>query len=123
MKLRFRANSVRLRLNRSEVAELASGAALKERVEFPGSDGLSYVLEASTQRSADASFRDGTICVSAPQMLVKEWAAGDSVGIYFEVPANGTFLRIAIEKDLECVEAAPEERDPEAFPRISGKNC
>ncbi len=41
--------------------------------------------------------------------------------MYFELPANGTVLKIAIEKDLECIEGALEERDPEAFPRGSGK--
>ena len=123
MKLRFRNNSVRLRLNRREVADLASGAALKEQVEFPGSGDLSYVLEPSTRPSADASFRNGTIRVSAPQTLLTKWAAGDSIGMYFELPANETVLKIAIEKDLECVDGALEERDPEAFPRISGKNC
>ena len=122
MKLRFRGNSVRLRLNRREVADLASGAALNERVEFPGNGGLSYVLEGSTETSA-ASFRDGMIRVLAPQTLIANWAAGESIGIYFELPANGAVLKVAIEKDLECVEGALEERDPEAFPRDSGKNC
>jgi hypothetical protein len=121
MKLRFRANSLRLRLNRREVADLASGVSLRERVDFPGNAGLSYVLEPST--SADVGFREATIRVRAPQTLVAEWAAGDSVGMYFEFPANGTVLRVAIEKDLECVEGAPEERDPEAFPRGGTSKC
>jgi hypothetical protein len=43
--------------------------------------------------------------------------------MYFDVAADGASLRIAIEKDLECVDGPEEERDPEAFPRGISKNC
>ena len=73
--------------------------------------------------SSDLSFRNGTIRVSAPQTLIEKWAGSDSIGIYFELPANGTVLKVSIEKDLECTEASVEEHDPDAFPRALGKNC
>ena len=123
MKLRFRNNSVRLRLNRQEVADLASGSALAEQVYFPGGGNISYILEPSPLSSPGASFCDGVIRISAPQTEVGEWAAGaDSIGIYFDLPARGVSLHVAIEKDLECVEET-EEQDPLAFPRPIGKNC
>jgi hypothetical protein len=55
--------------------------------------------------------------------MISNWAHSDSVGIYFEIPANGARLQVAIEKDLECVDGPPEERDPDAFPRSVGKVC
>jgi hypothetical protein len=122
MKLRFRENSLRLRVNRREVEALASGAVLTEHVHFPGEASISYVLEPSTQPVPGASFEQGTIRVSAPRGLVRQWAADDSIGIYFELPANGAELKIAIEKDLDCIDASGEERDPDAFSR-SSKNC
>ncbi len=123
MKLRFRGNSVRLRVNRREVDGLASGASLREQIHFPGDSCISYVLESSNEPRPEASFRQGVIRISAPQTLIEDWATGDSVGIYFELPANGASLAVAIEKDLECVDSAPEERDPDAFPRSMWKNC
>lgn len=123
MKLRLRGNSIRLRLNRREVAELASGAVLTDRVDFPGDRALSYILEASAQASPQATFCDSAIRVCASKTAVEEWAAGNSIGIYFELPANGTVLKVAIEKDLECIDGPLDERDPEAFPRASQKNC
>jgi hypothetical protein len=119
MKLRFRNNTLRLRVNRSEVSKLAGGAALQERVVFPGGDSFAYILAADAG-SAGAVFRDGTIRISAPLKQVTNWAddSGD-VGIYFELPADGSVLKIAIEKDLECVDGAEGERDPDAFPRKS----
>jgi hypothetical protein len=122
VKLRFRKNSLRLRLNRREVDGLASGTPLEECIYFPGNASIRYVLEASAQSSPRASFVDGTIRVAAPRELVREWVENDLIGIYFELPANGTALKVAIEKDLECVEGPAEERDPDAFPRAP-KTC
>lgn len=123
MKLRFRNNSLRLRLNRREVETVASGSALEERVAFPASGSLVYILDADAQFEPEASFREGIIRISAPPSELKQWAGSDGIGLYFELAANGSVLKIAIEKDLECVDAPPEERDPEAFPRATGKSC
>lgn len=122
MKLRLRGNSLRLRVNRREVERLASGETLHEEVHFPGDSRVSYVLEPSDIHAA-ASFQQGTIRISAPRKELNDWARGESVGVYFELPANGAALSIAIEKDLECLDAPSQERDPDAFPRADGKNC
>ncbi len=123
MKLRFRNNSMRLRLNRPEVENLAAGGSLEERVDFPGGTPLAYILESSPDATPHASFRDGVIRVSAPGWQIKDWARGEAVGLYFQVGGTGTALHVAIEKDLECLDAPPEEHDPHAFPRTTGKNC
>jgi hypothetical protein len=123
MKLRFRENSLRLRLNRPEVENLAAGGSLEERVEFPGNARLSYVLESSAASTPAVSFQDGVIRVSAPDWEVKDWARTDAIGLYFHVAARGTALQVAIEKDLECADGRPEERDPHSFPRPAGKIC
>jgi hypothetical protein len=123
MKLRFRNNSLRVRVNRPEVENLAAGGSLEERVIFPGSAGLSYVLESSPASTPSASFRDGVIRISAPDWQLKDWARGEAIGLYFQITGENAALKIAIEKDLECLEDPAEERDPEAFPRGPGKNC
>jgi hypothetical protein len=124
MKLRFRGNTLRLRVNQREVDTLAKGNALQERIAFPGAGDFSYVLETSVTPGGQASFREGVIRVSAPSTEVKDWASNDaSLGIYFDLPANGSVLKIAIEKDLECVDGPEEERDPDAFPREALKAC
>src|SRR6185437_15549691 len=123
MKLRFRKNSLRLRLNRREVETVASGSALEESVAFPGPDNLSYILDSDAQFGPEASFREGVIRISAPPSELRQWAGSDGIGLYFELATNGSVLKIAIEKDLECVDAPAEERDPEAFPRATGKSC
>ncbi len=123
MKLRFRTNTLRLRVNQREVEALAGGQALREHVAFPGGNSLWYVLETQNKPEGSASFEEGTICVSAPRNEVDEWASGESVGLYFELSANDSVLKIAIEKDLECVDGPEEERDPHAFSREAIKAC
>jgi hypothetical protein len=122
MKLRFRANSLRLRLNQREVAELAAGKRLEERVEFPDGARFSYVFEACAG-PAEVSFQAGALRILAPSAQVADWASGAELGLYFELPARDRLLRIAIEKDLACVDGPPEEYDPEAFPRTVASNC
>ena len=124
MKLRFRQDSLRIRLNRHEAQGLAQGAILEEKVHFPGDTDFRYILQGSRIPSPDVSFTDGVIRIRAPQGELKDWASGDSIGLYFDLPAKQTTLRVAIEKDLECVDGSPDEGDPDAFPRDRlRKNC
>jgi len=122
MKLRFRGNSLRLRVNQREVEGLSAGRPLTESVHFPGDAELGYTLESAPARTAKVEFRSGVIRVAVPEASVREWARTDEIGMYFDLPANGSSLKVAIEKDLECIDGPAEERDPDAFPR-SGKNC
>jgi hypothetical protein len=110
VKLRFRKNSLRLRLNQGEVQSFASGAAVTEEVVFPGQAPMTYTLQASRENSAQARYEGGHISVLAPEALVHGWAGGEEIGLYFE-------------QDLECVDGPPEERDPDAFPRTAEKVC
>jgi hypothetical protein len=122
MKLRFRQNSLRLRVNQREVEELAAGITLEEQVSFPGNTRMQYILEPYGHHMAAASFEGGVIRISAPGNDLKQWANSEAIGMYFDLPADGSLLKVAIEKDLECVDGPPEERDPHAFPR-SNKTC
>jgi hypothetical protein len=115
MKLRFRDNSLRLRVNQKEVEKLAAGQELAETVHF-GSATLDYVLTPTTAVKGTADFDGKRICVTAS---LAGWAQGEEIGFYFEVEPR---LKVAIEKDLECVDGPEDEKDPHAFPRNS-KSC
>jgi hypothetical protein len=123
MKLRFRENSLRLRVNRREAESLAAGLSLEEKIYFPGDTTMSYILQPISSTGPDASFHDGVIRIGAPQRELQRWASTDSVGIYFDFPANGASLKVAIEKDLECLDGPEEERDPYAYSRPASSVC
>jgi hypothetical protein len=112
MKLRFRQNSLRLRVNQREVEMLAAGATLREQVAFAGGVTLDYQLAADARSSAE--FDGKAIRVFAP---LTDWATGGDIGFYFEVEPG---LKVAIEKDLECVDGPEHEKDPHAYPRKKG---
>jgi hypothetical protein len=114
MKLRFRKNSLRLRVNQREVEMLAAGQELSERVTFGGGATLDYVLAPADTTKTAAEFTGGVIRVTAP---LHDWAKAAEIGFYFEVEPG---LKVAIEKDLECVDGPPEEKDPHAYPRTKG---
>jgi hypothetical protein len=124
MKLRIRANTLRLRLNQEEVKALAAGDVLKEGIEFPGGTSLSYFLKLAPAADAQVFFEGGRIHVIAPHAPMMNWAGNDELGIYFDLPTGAEPLKIAIEKDLVCLDGPAEERDPNAFPReFSSKVC
>ena len=115
MKLRFRKNSLRLRVNRLEVERLAAGQELAETISFAGGATLDYILTPSAEARWAADFDGKAIRVTAP---LGDWARGVETGFYFDVEPG---LNVAVEKDLECVDGPEEERDPYAFPRA--KTC
>ena len=117
MKLRLRGNSVRLRLNRRDIDGLASGNVLEECVVFPASARLFYSLEPRNEGGATACFDGAAIRIAVPSATVSEWATSEEIGLYFDFPAGEHPLKVAIEKDLECLHGPEEELDPEAFPR------
>jgi hypothetical protein len=112
MKLRFRKNSLRLRLNQREVAHLASGHALEERVEFPGNAALVYRLLPDSP-SPFAGYENGAITIAVPAATVRAWESAEEIGLYYSLEN----LDIAIEKDLQCNDGPAEEKDPLAYPR------
>jgi hypothetical protein len=112
MKLRFRGNSLRLRLNQREVAALARGETLEEKVEFPAGSTLRYRLTAASAAPA-ANFAGNAITISVPGQTARQWHESEEIGVYFRTDP----LEVAIEKDLECVDAREEERDPFAYAR------
>ena len=113
MKLRFRNNSLRLRLNQREAAALSAGKAIEEHVDFPGGSALAYRLVPADSPDAGAEFSAGVITVSIPAATAKSWEQSDDIGVYYRAGS----LDVAIEKDLECKDGPEAERDPYAYPR------
>jgi Family of unknown function (DUF7009) len=123
MKLRFRGNTLRLRVNRREVDALASGDLVQENVLFPNQTCFTYIFEPSGNATPHASFESNTLRVAAPLLQVKDWARAEVIGLYYNFETEGTVLKVAIEKDLECTDSTSEDQDPDAFPRPKGNNC
>lgn len=120
MKLRIRGNSLRLRLTKSEVAEISAGSAVEETVEFGGEPAqqLIYALVPTRDvESPTAVFDSGRIIVYIPKAQADEWARTNQIGIEAEktVGDDGRALRILIEKDFTCLEPRTGGEDADTF--------
>ena len=75
-------------------------------------------LEAGSVR-----FENGELAVIVSQNRAKIWAnAVQEVGLYLNLElAGGKTLRIAVEKDFQCIDGPPEERDLAGYPNPLAK--
>jgi hypothetical protein len=109
MKIRFHKNHLRLRLSQSEVADLAQGKQLFESFEFGNAARLSFRIESGAERAA--LYENDQIRVRAPLEEIAGWSASDREGLEFD---DGR-LKIAIEKDYECLHK-PSAEGVDVFP-------
>lgn len=126
MKLRLQANSIRLRLKRSEVEQLVKTGNVAESIVFGSGEGqsLCYGLEMSLKISAVQALRDGTcIVVQVPAEIAFRWARTDEVGIEATQSTGSEDLKILIEKDFACLNDT-EEQNADKFPHPrAGTKC
>ncbi len=91
---------------------------------FPGGASLAYALIPSNEVNTSATFEDECVRIAVPRGEFSTWAASEDIGLYYSLPAGEYVLQLLIEKDLECVDGSPEEKDPHAYPRhASEKVC
>ena len=120
MKLRIRGNSLRLRLSRREVTELAEQGRVEDAIAFGAGPASRLVYALAVSDEAPAAFahlEGGRIQVTLPTASAREWTSSDRVGIEAEQPnGDGSVLRILVEKDFECLVTRPGEDDRDAYP-------
>ena len=122
MKLRLRGNSLRLRLNRSEVADLIRTGTLEEAVAFGPhpEQRLVYavgLVPGGEEMAPTASLEGARVLVQLPLAAAQAWAEGDMVGLYAETDWG---LKIAVEKDFKCLEPRTHEDESDAFDHPGG---
>jgi len=119
MKLRVRGDSMRLRLKRGEVDQLAAGISIVEKTHFPGAV-LTYRLDVSRNSTISATFDNGSVSVSLPESKVLDWAKTGEVSLYAEQKLSGSnTLSLLIEKDFKCLEPGHHREcgdDEDTFP-------
>ena len=119
MKLRIRGDSIRLRLKRGEVDQIASGASIVEETHFPNAV-LTFRLDVTESEDVSASFNDGSLVISLPKSKVLDWAGTDEVSLAAEQKLAGDgSLSLLIEKDFSCLEPGHHrdcEDDADTFP-------
>jgi hypothetical protein len=120
MKLRIRGNTLRLRLSRGEVNELAERGEVRDGIAFGASatERLGYAIVASDSATVtSARLSSGNVEVLVPRALAREWAASETVGFEAEqAVGSGSPLQLLVEKDFACLTPRKGEDDTDAFP-------
>ena len=129
MKLRIRGNSIRLRLGKSEVAQLTKDGVVHASTRFSAvpTAQLRYSLVTSlTDKEISAHLVDSEIKVTVPEKLAREWESSDQIGLKHEqqIDREGS-LAIIIEKDFHSLEPRPDEDQSDSFanPFEGKKHC
>jgi hypothetical protein len=120
MKLRIQGNSLRLRLNRSDVEQFRTSGVCAESLRFDSNSQLTYTLETSSQLTAmEVRYLQDCIRVLLPLDMAEEWAGSDRISLSLS-RAGGTSL--LIEKDFQCLhrDETNSVEDADAFPNPAG---
>ncbi|MEM7763143.1 MAG: hypothetical protein AAF290_03620 [Pseudomonadota bacterium] len=112
MKARLLDDSLRLRLSRSEVAEVAAGESVINRTRFPGGTSLQFVLGHHAASQWQARIANNVVHIDAPSQSLVQWARGDDVSINAVLAvASDASLTILVEKDFACLTARAGDED------------
>lgn len=115
MKLRIKGDSLRLRVSRSEVARLHSGACLEETIHFsPDPDSrLTYSLQQEPSVSSPSiRYTENKVAILIPPSQAMRWCATDQIGISENISLGelGT-LALLVEKDFACLDRSEKENE------------
>ncbi len=122
MKLRIQSDSIRIRLNKTEVADLASGMPVSQTTSFSPTVQLTTSVETSAEaRVVSPRFDTPRIAVVLPVEAVRFWADSAQIALQGQQPIDPQrSLSLLIEKDFECLHHREENQDAFPNPRKQG---
>ena len=115
MKIRLFGDSIRVRLTQVEVEALAAGGAIESVIPFPSEALTCYVQP--IDGPLEARHAAGRISILVPLAETIRWAASRDEGMY---GSSGETLRIAVEKDYNCIHKPDSPDNAGTFPNPLG---
>jgi len=119
MKLRILGNTLRLRLNRSDVQRFAEAGFVEETTRFGPAPEQCFNYRIERHEGAHelrADLFERRISIQVPSASAIEWVETTRVGMTAEQRIDGTStLIIHVEKDFQCL-APRDDGDSEGFP-------
>lgn len=120
MKIRCEQDSIRLRLRKSEIAQLRNEAWLRTSVHFP--DGSEFGWELALDENAPnplAQLANGSVRITLPFEAAHHWMESEQVGLeMFQPLESGGSLHLLVEKDFPCKDR-PEESTDDFFQELA----
>lgn len=122
----MRGDSLRLRLTRPEVQQLAQSGSVEEHVRITPGGVLVYRLKrVKSAATLGASFENGVVEIQVPEIVAREWCASDLVTLEHVQPHGEVRLRIVVEKDYACLAPREDEDETDNFthPQEGSTKC
>lgn len=111
MKIRIRDNSVRFRLTKSEVLQLASKKRMESFTEIAEKTFVYKVLSKTNAAKMSIVFEADGIILTVPDDLLKKWPSNDEIGFYGEqINKSGSLTKLMLEKDFVCLDETEEDQ-------------
>ena len=112
MKIRIKGNSIRLRLTKTDVADLKEKGMVKEETVFNFETVFSYALFVDAEsKEINAKLADNTIEIFLPEKEASILTETDEITVkntQYNGEEKGLF--ILIEKDLQCLDTTSEDQ-------------
>ncbi len=125
MKVRCIDQSVRLRLRRSDIAQLLETGRVQVQLKGPDTFSLTYLLQ-SDEGEGLRCIQQGTVLTFLlPVKEINQWAHSNEVGIERTLPTPGADFHFLLEKDFPCKDR-PDEDKADFFTELSNEtptNC
>lgn len=103
MKLRCTADSIRLRVRKSDLENLQKTGEISSSLHFGSGSKLEYVLQLGQATVPTATYHTQQIKIVLPQDSGLEWIKSEAVSIeHRQEYEPGLYLQLLIEKDFPC---------------------
>jgi hypothetical protein len=123
VKLRMKGDSLRLRLTRGEVQQLAEVGRVEEHVRISPQSALVYrVQRAPTAAALGATFANGVLEIQVPEGVARDWCASELVTLDGVQHHGDVDLRIVVEKDFACLAPRSDEDESDNFPHPNDRS-
>ncbi len=122
MKIRIKANTIRLRLTQSEVDQFAQDGYVASTLRFDAQHSLTYALARKAEATrVQANFEDHTITIEVPLEVASTWTDTNQVGFQSSAAPVDTGseedpIFVLVEKDFQCLHKRPHEDEKDNFP-------
>jgi Family of unknown function (DUF7009) len=115
--LRLKGNSIRVRLDRWDIAGLLDIGWIEDAVRFGPGLAFSYAVQvgAAPSNRPIASYANGRLSIRIDGGDIEAWLTGDRVGFDHQQAVDGGVVRVLLEKDFACIDRPAGEGDEDAY--------
>lgn len=123
MKIRLRGNSIRYRLDKTDI-ELLESTGKVESITHIGAGTLHFCVRGKDITDPVIKLEHDGVHLLLPNTRLTEWYAPDQVGFELILPnTDGSELKILVEKDFKCLTERNEDESQSFDNPMAGQNC